>query len=65
MLRVFDENFRKEIDHLTNAGRENLERIAKETNGGIVYSDKKNYSDAVPDLVGKIGVPATATSVGK
>ena len=65
VLRNNDENFRKQVDRLIAAGRNNVERISKETGGQVVYSDKKNYSDALPVLVGKIDRPSSANAVGK
>jgi hypothetical protein len=64
-LRQLDEQVRRQIDFMTAAGRKNLERITKTTGGEIAYGTKKNYSDAVPVMVGKINNPAGAVAVGK
>lgn len=57
-LRVIDQEVRKEIDFMTSSGRTNMERISKETGGEVVYSTKKNYSDAVPAVAAKVSGPA-------
>lgn len=64
-LRQLDEQIRRQVDFMTAAGRKNMERLSKETGGEVAYGNKKNYTDAVPVLIGKIGTPSAGTTVGK
>jgi hypothetical protein len=53
-MRASDQEFRKAMDILMNAGRVNLERISKQTGGMVAYGSKKNYTDAVPQLISAV-----------
>lgn len=63
-LRVHDEEMAKALDQLMKAGRQNIERLTKETGGAVAYGNKKDYGDAVPELSEKIGT-ISGTAVGK
>jgi len=63
-FRVLDQEVRKSMDIQMNAGRANLERLAKETGGVVAYGNKKNYADAIPEIVSKVEAGAT-TAAGK
>lgn len=62
-MRNVDQEVRKSMDVQMNAGRANVERLAHETGGVVVYGNKKNYTDAVPVIIGK--VEAQPTSAGQ
>lgn len=59
-MRNVDQEVRKSMDVQMNAGRANVERLAHETGGAVAYGNKKNYTDAVPVIIGKIDAPAAS-----
>ncbi len=59
-MRNVDQEVRKSMDIQMNAGRANIERLTHETGGAVVYGNRKNYTDAVPTIIGKVEVQPTA-----
>jgi hypothetical protein len=64
-MRTLDQAVQKEMDIQMNAGRVNIERLARETGGIVAYGNKKNYTDAVPVILGKVEGTSHTTAVGK
>ena len=62
--RNWDQEMERAMDQAQNAGRHNVERLTKETGGMVVFSRKKNYTDAVPAIVQKLSSP-DLTATGK
>jgi hypothetical protein len=48
--RVYDQDMERRRERALDGGKVNLERLAAETGGGIWWSSKKNYSDAVSGI---------------
>jgi hypothetical protein len=48
--RVYDQEMEKTRERALDGGKVNLERLAAETGGGIWWSSKKNYTDAVSGI---------------
>jgi hypothetical protein len=48
--RVYDQNIERARGRALDGGKVNLQRIATETGGGLWWSSKKNYSDAVDGI---------------
>jgi VWFA-related protein len=52
--RVYDQNLERTRERALDAGKINLERIANETGGGLWWSSKKNYPDAVAGIANQL-----------
>jgi VWFA-related protein len=62
--RVYDQEIDKLRNRQYNAGRNNVERLAEETGGGVWLNPKKDFSDAVGGIANRLkGSYALAYSV--